>query len=57
MELKTLKIDSGLHEKLKSLAETKNTSIQNIVEEKLSEIISHEDDIVFSINKTIFNIQ
>ena len=57
MELKTLKIDSDLHEKLKSLADTKKTSIQNLVEDKLSEMVLHEDDIMFSINKSVYNTE
>jgi hypothetical protein len=57
MELKSLKIDSDLHEKLKSLSDEKNTSMQNLVEKKLSELISHEEDILFNINKVDYNHQ
>ena len=57
MELKSLKIDSDLHEKLKELADDKNTSMQNLIESKLSELISHEEDILFSFNKIEYNHQ
>jgi hypothetical protein len=57
MELKTLKIDSDLHEKLKELADDKNTSMQNLIEKKLTELISHEDDILFNVDKIKYDAQ
>lgn len=57
MELKTLKIDSDLHEKLKELADDKNTSMQNLIERKLTELVSHEDDILFNVDKIKYDAQ
>lgn len=55
MEVKTLKIDSDLHEKLKSVADDKNTSMQKLIESKLGELVEREDDILFSINEINFD--
>lgn len=55
MEYKTLKIDSDLHEKLKTLSETSKTSLQNLIDNKLNELISHNDDVMLNIKDINYN--
>lgn len=56
MEIKSLKINGDLHEKLKGLSSSQKTSLQDMVEDKLYELVGREEDLLFDIKDITRNV-